>query len=105
MDVPSREFVVAGSFEELKAKGRLVLHRPARRRAAYRRRERLEHISALFRDCLSNSEEFDTKSGQIKQITTPDCMGRKAFQSASKCAAQSVLLSIDFGTRGSGFGI
>src|SRR3974390_2827696 len=26
MDVPSREFVLAGSIEELKAKGRLVLH-------------------------------------------------------------------------------
>jgi hypothetical protein len=26
MDVPSREFVLAGSLEELKAKGRLVLH-------------------------------------------------------------------------------
>ena len=26
MDVPSREFVVAGTLEELKAKGRLVLH-------------------------------------------------------------------------------
>jgi nitrite reductase/ring-hydroxylating ferredoxin subunit len=26
MDVPSREFVFAGSFAELKAKGRLVLH-------------------------------------------------------------------------------
>ena len=26
MDVPSREFVLAGSLEELKAKGRFVLH-------------------------------------------------------------------------------
>jgi predicted ATPase len=26
MDVPSRDFVLAGSLEELKAKGRLVLH-------------------------------------------------------------------------------
>ena len=26
MDVPSREFVLAGSLEELKAKGRVVLH-------------------------------------------------------------------------------
>jgi nitrite reductase/ring-hydroxylating ferredoxin subunit len=26
MDVPRREFVLAGSLEELKAKGRLVLH-------------------------------------------------------------------------------
>ena len=30
MDVPSREFVLAGSVEELKAKGRLVLHRSHR---------------------------------------------------------------------------
>jgi hypothetical protein len=27
MDMPNREFVLAGSLEELKAKGRLVLHR------------------------------------------------------------------------------
>jgi hypothetical protein len=26
MDAPSREFVFAGSLEELKAKGRLILH-------------------------------------------------------------------------------
>ena len=26
MDVPNREFVLAGSLDELKAKGRLVLH-------------------------------------------------------------------------------
>jgi hypothetical protein len=26
MDVPSKEFVLAGSLEELKAKGRLVVH-------------------------------------------------------------------------------
>jgi hypothetical protein len=26
IDVPSREFVLAGSLEELKAKGRLILH-------------------------------------------------------------------------------
>jgi hypothetical protein len=31
MDVPSRDFVLAGSLEELKAKGRLVLHGGAKK--------------------------------------------------------------------------
>ena len=49
MDAPSREFVSAGSLEELKAKGRLVLHgtSPPHKQAG--------HMTAPDQ-CCSNSE-------------------------------------------------
>jgi hypothetical protein len=91
MDVPEREFLAAGSLEELKAKGRLVLHGGHRPILVVYDRGR---VFALDNRCPHmgfplerGSVEIGTTPALISKAAAPLICGRTTYRSSrSNCA-------------------
>ena len=95
MDVPSREFVLAGSLDELKAKGRLVLHGGHRpifvvydRGRVFALDNRCPHMGfPLERGSVEDGIVIGTTPVSTSKAAAPSICGRTTYRSArSRCA-------------------